>query len=82
MRDISLKRTLWQRIFGVGTVTVVSSDKSAPKLELKNIKKPKDVKEMIHQYVEEMKINRRIRIGEYSSVSMDNDDDLDDDGMI
>ncbi|MBR6916407.1 MAG: PH domain-containing protein [Clostridia bacterium] len=78
IRDISMKRNLWQRMFGVGTVTVISSDKSAPKIELKNVKKPKDVKEMLHKYVEEMKINRRIRIGEYSSVSMD-DDDLDDD---
>lgn len=79
IRDISMKRTLWQRIFGVGTVTVVSSDKSSPKIELKNVKKPRDVKEMLHKFVEEMKINRKIRIGEYSTVSMDTDDDLDDD---
>ena len=79
IRDISMKRTLWQRIFGVGTVTVVSSDKSSPKIELKNVKKPRDVKEMLHKFVEEMKINRKIRIGEYSTVSLDTDDDLDDD---
>ena len=79
IRDISMKRTLWQRIFGVGTVTVVSSDKTSPKVELKNVKKPRDVKEMLHKYVEEMKINRKIRIGEYSTVSLDADDDLDDD---
>lgn len=78
VRDISMKRTLWQRMFGVGTVTVISSDKSAPKVELKNIKKPREVKEMIHAAVEEMKIARRIRIGEYSSISMDRDD-FDDD---
>ena len=82
VRDISMRRTLWQRIFGVGTVIVISSDKSAPKIELKNIKKPREVKEQIHNFVEEMKINRRIRIGEYSSISMDGDDfddDYDDD---
>ena len=28
IRDINTTRTLWQRLFGVGTVTVVSSDKS------------------------------------------------------
>lgn len=79
VRDISMRRTFGQRIFGVGTVTVISSDKSMPKIELKNVKKPRDVKEMLHKYVEEMKINRKIRIGEYSSVSLDSDDDLDDD---
>ena len=81
IRDISMKRTLGQRIFGVGTITVVSSDKSCPKVELKNVKKPRDVKEMLHKFVEEMKINRKIRIGEYSSVSLDTDDDLDDDDL-
>ena len=79
VRDISMRRTFGQRFFGVGTVTVISSDKSMPKIELKNVKKPRDVKEMLHKYVEEMKINRKIRIGEYSSVSLDSDDDLDDD---
>ena len=44
IRDISMKRTLGQRIFGVGTITVVSSDKSCPKVELKNVKKPAKAK--------------------------------------
>lgn len=79
VRDISLKRNLLQRIFRVGTLVIVSSDKSSPKLEFKNIKKPLEVKELIHESVEEMKIQRKIRIGEYSSVSLDNEDDLDDD---
>jgi hypothetical protein len=82
IRDISMRRSLWQRIFGVGTVVVVSSDKSAPRIELKNIKKPHEVKELLHSLVEEMKINRRIRIGEYSSVSMDDDDDFDDEDGV
>lgn len=81
VRDISMKRSLWQRMFGVGTVTVISADKSAPRIDLKNIKKPREVKEMLHSYVEEMKIARRIRIGEFSNMSMDSDDfdDGDDD---
>ena len=80
IRDISMKRTLGQRIFGVGTITVVSSDKSCPKVELKNVKKPRDVKEMLHKFVEEMKINRKIRItlqnGEQIVVSRMYSDEL------
>ena len=76
IRDISLRITLWQRIFGVGTVMLVSSDKSTPELELKNIKHPRDVKELIHKQVEEMKLARRLRIGE---VLDDGDDDETDD---
>ena len=54
--DISLKMTLGQRIFGVGSVIVHSSDKTTPHVELKNIKRPVEVKELIHKHVEEMKI--------------------------
>lgn len=64
VRDIDTKRTLWQRIFGVGTVTVLSSDKTMPALALKNVKDPLMVKELIHQQVEETKIKRRMRFGE------------------
>jgi len=84
IRDISTSRTLWQKLFGVGTVTVVSSDKTMPTLELKNIKNPLDFKELLHQQVEDMKIRRRVRLGEIMTNSTDDDDfnadnDLDDD---
>ena len=80
VRDIDTQRTLWQRLFGVGTVTVVSSDKTMPTLVLKNVKDPVFVKELLHKQVEEMKIKRRVRLGEIMTSSMDDDDsDLDED---
>ena len=79
VRDIDTRRSLWQRLFGVGTVTVISSDKTMPNLVLKNIKDPVFVKELIHKQVEEMKIQRRVRFGEIMGTNLDNDDDLDDD---
>lgn len=78
IRDISVKRTLWQRIFGMGTVTISSSDKSTPMLLLKNIKAPLDVKELLHENVEEAKIRRRMRFSEMmTDIDTDNDDELD-----
>ena len=77
VRDISLKITLYQRIFGVGTITIQSSDKSLPTLELKNIKKPRQAKELIHQTVEKLKIERRMRVGEVIGYD-DHDHDHDD----
>ena len=56
--------TLGQRIFGVGTVCVHSSDKSIPHLDLKNVKNPREVKELIHQNVESAKDKRRMRTTE------------------
>ena len=79
VRDIDTSRTLWQRIFGVGTVTVVSSDKTMPNLVLKNIKDPIFVKELIHKQVEETKIKRRVRFGEIMTTDADGDGEPDDD---
>lgn len=77
VRDITTSRNLWQRIFGVGTVTVVSSDKTQPTVLLKNIKGPMAVKELLHQQVEDMKLKRRVRVGEIMSGGYGEDDELD-----
>ena len=82
VREIDTSRNLWQRLFGVGTVTIMSSDKSMPTLVLKNIKDPVYVKELIHTQVEEMKIRRRVRFGEIMGEGLgENDDDLLDDEL-
>jgi len=82
VRDIDSERSLFQRLFGVGTITVMSSDKSMPNLVLKNVKDPVFVKELIHKQVEEMKIKRRVRVGEIMGNEIDDadgefDDELD-----
>ena len=77
VRDITTTRNLWQRLFGVGTVTVVSSDKTMPTLVLQNVKDPVMVKELIHKQVEEMKIQRRVRFGEIMTTDGDELDDMD-----
>ncbi len=80
VRDIDTRRSLFQRILGVGTVTVISSDRTSPNLVLKNVKDPIMVKELIHKQVEEMKIRRRVRVGEIMTDNTpDDDSDLDDD---
>lgn len=79
VRDISLRISLGQRLFGVGSVIVQSSDRSLPVLELRNIRSPREVKETLHQQVEEMKLARRMRVGEILDVQGNGDDDGDDD---
>ena len=74
VRDIDTERSLFQRLFGVGTVIVMSSDKTMPNLVLKNIKDPVFVKELIHKQVEEMKIQRRVRVGEIMGNEIDDAD--------
>ena len=83
VQDLELTISLGQRIFGVGTVCVHSSDKSIPHLDLKNVKRPREVKELIHQNVEEAKNRRRMRsmeiMGGGGSHYHDDDFDLEDD---
>ena len=84
VRDLHLTMNIGQRIFGVGTVCVVSSDKSVPHLDLVNVKNPREVKEMIHRSVEEAKDKRRMRTmeimgGEEGEVDVGDEDALLDD---
>lgn len=67
IRDISTSRSLLQRLFRVGTVTVLSSDKTCPTLVMKNIRNPLAVKERLHKGVEEMKLRRRVRLNELTN---------------
>ena len=84
VRDLQLNLKLTQRIFGVGTICVVSSDKSVPHLDLVNVKNPREVKELIHKNVETAKDKRRMRTTEImgdmdaDDFSHDFDDGLDD----
>lgn len=55
VRDINVSRSLGQRFFGVGSVTILSSDTSTPTVTLVNIRDPLYVKELIHRQVEESK---------------------------
>ena len=75
VRDICLHLSLYQRLFGMGSVVIQTSDKSAPTVELKNIAHPREVKEQLHRQVEAMKTARRMRFGEIL------DDDVDDDSF-
>ena len=64
VRDLTLIRSFGQRIFGVGTIAIHSSDQTTPTLELVNVARPKDVKELIFNKVEEAKAQRRMRTTE------------------
>ena len=73
VRDLELRMSLWQRIFGVGTICVHSSDKTSPHLDLISVKNPREVKEMIFRAVEETKEKRRMRTMEMVGAQDDPD---------
>ena len=75
--DLSLSQTLSQKIFGIGTILVSSADKSMRDFEIKNIKKPRDVKEQLSKLVEENRDKKRVTNREFMGDDADFGDDDD-----
>lgn len=76
--DIALTRTLSQRIFGLGTVHLSSSDKTLGNFALVNIKRPKELKELLSSLIEKQRDKKRVSTREF--ISSDEAEDLNDDG--
>lgn len=73
--DITLKRTFRDRIWGVGSIHCCSGDKTAPEFNIKRIKRPVEIKEMLSDMVERERRERNV--GVFESMHSDGDDDLD-----
>lgn len=79
--DVQMTRTLGQKMFGLGSINVHSSDASQKDFTIKNIKKPKYVKELLSELVEKQRDEKRVVNRELMASSQDEDeiDDIDDD---
>ena len=62
--DITLKRSFWQRLFGMGTIHCDSSDATQQCFDIRNIKHPKQVKDMISKLVDESRLRNRVYTSE------------------
>lgn len=69
--DLTLKRTLFQRLWGLGTIHVCSADKSTPEFDILNIKNPEIVKNMLSDMVEEERRKKRVSGREFMSSEED-----------
>ncbi|NLI53593.1 MAG: PH domain-containing protein [Clostridiales bacterium] len=74
--DITLKRPLGQRIWGLGTISLNTADKTSPEVEIKRIKHAKRVKEMLSDMIERERDEKRIAAREFMGYG-DMDDDVD-----
>lgn len=75
--DVKSTRTLGQKLLGVGTITLMSSDQSNPKLELKNIRDCERVRRFLSSLIEkqrsELGIRGRELYGSGARAAMDPD---------
>lgn len=77
--DVQLVRPFTQRIFGVGSIVVHSSDKSLGDFTIQKVKDPKRVKELLSELVEKERVAKRVGTREYFGDSDDDGDDEDED---
>ena len=75
--DVTLKRSLGERLWGLGTIHICSSDKTTPELDIKRVRQSADVKEMLSDMVEAARKKNRVSAREFMSGD-DIDEDMDD----
>lgn len=80
--DIKFNRTLADRIFGVGTITLYTADKTDSELKIIRVKKPNKVRDLISKMVEEERAKIRVRGKEIYGVGDDMDDNQDEGGLF
>ena len=61
IKDTQLTRTFIQRLLKLGTITVISSDESMPRLEMPWIKTPTEVRQHLRENVELVRRARGVR---------------------
>lgn len=59
IQDVTLTRTLMERMFGLGTITCHTGDTTNPVIELKHIKNGSEIKDYILRVSDELRLKRR-----------------------
>lgn len=67
--DVTLKQSLFQRLFGIGTIHCCSADTSTPEFDITSIKTPKKVRDLLSDTVETERQERKIASTEF--INMD-----------
>ena len=76
--DVTLKRSLGERLWGLGTIHICSSDKTTPEIDIQRVRQSSDVKEMLSDMVEAARKKNRVSAREFMAAD-DMGDDMDED---
>lgn len=70
--DITLRSSFFERLLGLGTIHCCSSDKTNPEFDLTRIKNARKVKEMLSEFVEKERRDRRVSA--FETLTADEED--------
>ena len=65
VKDVTLNQGFLQRLLGVGTVVVLSTDDTAPRLELSGLRAPMEVKETLRNAFRAARQREGMRMAEF-----------------
>ena len=77
VQDVELIVSLWERIFGMGTIVCHTGDTTSPTLYIEHVKNAKAIKDFILEASEDARMKRRTM----NTLSIDADVDLDGNGI-
>lgn len=69
IKDTQLKQTFIDRMLGLGTVEIVSSDETNPVLHIPSIKNARDMREKLRQCVEKLRLARGVRELDFAAAT-------------
>lgn len=58
--DVKMTQTLWQKLFGVGTIMLYTADQSQSQIPLINIKSPEKIRRGLSDLVEKERLEKRL----------------------
>ena len=68
--DVTLKQSLLQRLFGVGTIHCCSVDVSSPEFEISSVKMPRKVRDILSEAVDTQRKERNVTSSEFIKMDL------------
>lgn len=68
--DVTLKQSLLQRLFGVGTIHCCSVDVSSPEFDISSVRMPRKVRDMLSEAVDTQRKERNVTSSEFIKMDL------------
>lgn len=74
VKDTSMERPFWCRIFGLSTLIIETSDRSQPQIEIKAVSDGLELRELLRKQVEYWRDRKRVREVDFEEGDIEGDD--------